>query len=299
MFVYLILALVLLFPLSNDPLRAVPPERMRLWHLTRAERAALRAVALLMNPVSWIMAVVLFFGLRGNFDWTTAIVLGAMLLLSLLVPPVSGSAFEILRRCVPAARGWFGLLLAKDLRQMLSMLDVYCALVLSAAGLVYRFVERSAPPEALAAITILVVLALSSYAQSPFGLDGEALVRCRLMPLRGWQVLASKDVAFLVVAVLVTAPLAPLAGLSAALVALSVGHAPAVGELREQRRGRFSTGASFGNGITQAVAMAIAAGATFRASWLFVVPSALAEIVSLWWYGRVIDTQWSEELFSD
>jgi hypothetical protein len=105
-------------------------------------------------------------------------------------------------------------------------------------------------------------------------------------------VLASKDAAFLVVALLLTAPLAPLAGMSAAFVALAVGHAPTVYELREQRRGRFSTGASFGNGIVQAVAMAFAAGATDRVSVFFVVPCLVAEVISLWWHGRVIDSGW-------
>jgi hypothetical protein len=294
MFVYLVLALILMFPLSSDPLRTVPPERLGLWHLTRSERVALRAGALAINPLSWIMAVLLFIGLRGNFDWTLAAVLGGMLSLSLFMPTISASAFDILRRCVPAFGGWFGFLIAKDLRQLLSVLDVYCALVVSAAGFVFRIVDRSAPPEALLAISILVVLALSSYAQSLFGLDGAAMVRYRLIPVRGWQVLASKDAAFLVAAVLLTAPLAPIAGMSAALVALAVGHAPTVYELREQHRGRFSTGASFGNGILQAVAMAFAAGATDRVSVLFVVPCVVAAVVSLWWHGRVIDSRWRE-----
>jgi hypothetical protein len=290
MFVYLVLALILLFPLSSDPLRTVPPERLALWHFKRRERLAMRAGALAMNPLSWIMAVLLFIGLRGNFDWTLAAVVGGMLALSLFMPAISGSAFDILRRCVPPSGGWFGFLVAKDLRQMLSVLDVYCALVVSAAGLIYRILGRSVPPEALLAISILVVLALSSYAQSFFGLDGAAIARYRLMPLRGWQVLASKDVAFFAIAVLLTAPLAPVAGMSAAFVALAVGHAPTVYELREQRRGRFSTGASFGNGIVQAVAMAFAAGATYRVSVLFVLPCVVAEVISLWWYGRVIDS---------
>jgi hypothetical protein len=294
MFVYLVLALILLFPLSSDPLRTVPPERLALWHLTRGERLALRAGALAMNPLSWIMGALLFIGLRGNFDWTLAAVLVGMLGLSLFMPTIAGSAFDILRRCVPAFGGWFSVLVAKDLRQLLSVLDVYCAFVVSAAGLVFRIVDRSVPSEALLAISILVMLALSSYAQSFFGLDGAAIVRYRLMPLRGWQVLASKDAAFLVVALLLTAPLAPLAGMSAAFVALAVGHAPTVYELREQRRGRFSTGASFGNGMVQAVAMAFAAGATSRVSVLFVVPCVVGEIFSLWWYGRVIDSRWRE-----
>src|SRR5215471_9667334 len=41
-FVYLIVGLVLLFPLSTDPLRKIPPSRLALWPLTRREHWVLR-----------------------------------------------------------------------------------------------------------------------------------------------------------------------------------------------------------------------------------------------------------------
>ena len=79
------------------------------------------------------------------------------------------------------------------------------------------------------AMTVLVVGAMSSYAQCLFGLDGEGgLSRYRLLPVRGWQLLLAKDAAFLAVVVPLTLPLAVLPGIGAALVALAVGHAPAV-----------------------------------------------------------------------
>ena len=99
------------------------------------------------------------------------------------------------------------------------------------------------PPEAFMAMTVLVVGAMSSYAQCLFGLDGEGgLSRYRLLPVRGWQLLLAKDAAFLAVVIPLTLPLAVLPGIGAALVALAVGHAPAVEHPRPQTRWRFSTG---------------------------------------------------------
>jgi len=41
-FVYLIMGLVVLFPLSTDPLRKIPPSRLALWPLDRRDRWILR-----------------------------------------------------------------------------------------------------------------------------------------------------------------------------------------------------------------------------------------------------------------
>jgi hypothetical protein len=48
--------------------------------------------------------------------------------------------------------------------------------------------------------------------------------RYRLLPLAGWQTLAAKDAAFLLVGIPLALPLAPLAGLGAALTALALGY---------------------------------------------------------------------------
>ena len=50
-FVFLLVGGLLLFPLSADPLRAVPADRLKLWPLTRGEYRLLRALApWLANP---------------------------------------------------------------------------------------------------------------------------------------------------------------------------------------------------------------------------------------------------------
>src|SRR5207237_8032242 len=55
-FIYLIMGLVLLFPLSTDPLRKIPPSRLALWPLSRREHVVLRLVSPWINPLTWIIA---------------------------------------------------------------------------------------------------------------------------------------------------------------------------------------------------------------------------------------------------
>ena len=45
LFVYLVLALVMLFPLCADPLRKIPRERLACWHLTPGQMGLLRAAS--------------------------------------------------------------------------------------------------------------------------------------------------------------------------------------------------------------------------------------------------------------
>jgi hypothetical protein len=74
-------------------------------------------------------------------------------------------------------------------------------------------------------MTIMVMLALSTCAQTLFGLDGDGgMTRYRLLPVPGWQILAAKDVPFLLASLVMTLPLAPSAGLAAR--ALRSGHRP-------------------------------------------------------------------------
>ncbi|MDP9169063.1 MAG: hypothetical protein M3N54_00480, partial [Acidobacteriota bacterium] len=56
-FVYLLGVLVVLFPLSADPLRKIPPERLALWPLGKRDRRVLRLLSPWLNPVTWLLAV--------------------------------------------------------------------------------------------------------------------------------------------------------------------------------------------------------------------------------------------------
>jgi hypothetical protein len=289
-FVYLIMGLVLLFPLSTDPLRKIPASRMALWPLSRKEWWVLRLASPWINPMTW--------GIAGLAAWSAgrsmsvglwAAIAGlfvAAFLVSALPLPRGGGVW----RGVPAFPGPLGQLIRKNLREILSTLDFYSAAILSAALLAFRCFGPPLPREALMALTVLVVGAMSSYAQCLFGLDGEGgLSRYRLLPAHGWQLLLAKDGAFLAVMVPLLLPLAPLAGIGGALAVLAVGHAPSVKQDHEQTRWRFTTGAALGNGLVQMVAMAMTVSTVFSTSLWFLVPAAAAWIVSLWWYGRALE----------
>ena len=286
-FVYLIFGLVVLFPLSTDPLRKIPASRLALWPLTRRERWILRLASPWINPLTWGLGILAVWGagriLTVGMWATIATLFAAAFLISALPLPRANGMF----RRVPQFPGPLNQLVRKNLREILTTLDFYCALILSAAVFAYRIFGPALPPEALMAMTVLVVGAMSSYAQCLFGLDGEGgLSRCRLLPLRGWQLLLAKDAAFLAVVIPLTLPLAVLPGIGAALVALAVGHAPAVEHPRPQTRWRFSTGGALGNGLIQLVALAMTASGIYLTSTWFLAVAVAAWALSLWWYGR-------------
>ncbi len=282
-FIYLILGLVLLFPLSTDPLRKIPRSRLGLWPLGGVERRLLRTVSPWVNPVTWIMAALAVVMARGKVSVGLWALLAGVIAAGFVLSELPAPAHGMLRR-VPQFPGILNHLIRKNLREMLATLDFYCALVLSAAAALYRLLGPPLPSGALVPLTILVMLALSSYAQCLFGLDGDGgLGRYRLLPLAGWQILAAKDAAFLLIAIPLTLPLAPLPGLSAALVALALGHGPSVTEHREQTRWRFSSGASVLYGFVQAALMAMAAANDQR---LVLAPALAVWLASLIYYGR-------------
>lgn len=289
-FIYLILGLVMFFPLSADPLRKVPPDRLALWPLSRRQRWLLRACSPWVNPATWLMAALAVWAGRHVVSAGLWALLSALFAIGFLLPMIPSARRGSVWRHVPTVPGLLGQLIRKDLREMLSMLDFYCALILSVSGVVYRLTGRAREPDALMALTILIVLALSSYAQSLFGLDGEdGLTRYRLLPLRGWRVLAAKHAAFLLIVLLLTLPLSPIAGLAAALVALAIGNGPSISQHRPQARWHFCGGASFGIGIFQAFAMTLAAVTTSRSSPLTLIPCLAVYAASTWWYGRAFD----------
>src|ERR1035441_4356531 len=226
-FLFLIMGLVILFPLSTDPLRKIPASRLALWPLERREQWVLRAVSPWVNPMTWVIAALALWAARGSVTvglWGLAAGLFAAGFAISELPLPSGAAMW---RRMPHFPGPLDQLIRKNLREMLSTLDFYCALLLSASAGIYRFVGPAVPAEAFMAMTVLVVVALSSYAQCLFGLDGAGgWSRYRLLPVRGWQILAAKDAAFLLVAAVLVAPLAPLAGMGAALVALATATCP-------------------------------------------------------------------------
>jgi hypothetical protein len=288
-FVYLIVGLVMFFPLSTDPLRKIPPVRLALWPLSPRERWLLRIASPWLNPLTWILAALAVWAASGKLTMALWAAIAAVFAIGFVVPSLPLAPRKGVYRRIPNLPGPLNHLVRKNLRELLSTLDFYAALILSASVLISRLAGRHLPREAFLAITVLVVLALSSYAQSLFGLDGSAaLTRYQLLPIRGWQVLAAKDASFLLAACVLTLPLAPLSGFASALAAVAVGHAPSVNQWREQTRWRFSSGASFGNGLSQLVLMAGAAGLV-EVNPLFLLPVLAGYLGSTWWYGLAIE----------
>ncbi len=146
-FIYLIIGLVLLFPLSTDPLRKIPPSRLELWPLSARERRLLRIASPWVNPVTWVIAALAIWAARGRVSiglWAmAAAVVAAGFLLSELP---GGPAHGLLRR-VPHFPGPLDHLIRKNIREMFATLDFYCALLLSVAALIWRFSGAALPAE--------------------------------------------------------------------------------------------------------------------------------------------------------
>jgi hypothetical protein len=290
-FVYLIAGLVLLFPLSSDPMRKIPPDRLVLWPLTRRQRRTLRLLTPWLNPVLWAMAALVVWGIGRSVSVGLTGALLGLAAAGFLLPSLPLPDSVRISALVPALPGVFGMLLRMNLRQLLTLLEFWMSLVLSLAAVVYRFYKPSLPAEAAQMIAMLIVLAFASYAASLFGLDGDGgMTRYRLLPLRGWQILLGKGVALLLVVMLLTLPLAPVPAIVATLITLSVGHRESVvGERRQQHRWRFTTGTSIGFGITQVAAIAVAVAGTRYSAPAALGAAGVIYAISLWWSGRRLD----------
>ena len=288
-FVYLIMGLVLLFPLSTDPLRKIPASRLVLWPLGRGERWALRLLSPWLNPLTWGIAGLAVWGAGRTLTvglWGALAGMFAAIFLISALPLRRGKG--VWQR-MPQFPGPLNQLVRKNLREILSTLDFYCALVLSVAVGAYRLFGAGLPEEALMAMTVLVIGAMSSYAQCLFGLDGEGgISRYTLLPVSGTQLLLAKDAAFLVVTVPLTLPLGLWPGMGAALVALAVGHAQSVERRHEQTRWRFTNGGSLGNSAVQMAGIGMTAFTIAQTSVWFLGAAVAVWAGSVWWYGKEV-----------
>jgi hypothetical protein len=249
----LLLGLLVLFPISSDPLAKIPAVRLEIWPVSERDRFRLRMASLALSPVVWFTLLLAVVGRPG----LAAAFLAAGVAAQALVagcermtrrrPRWNGLAF------VPPIPGRLGGLVRNHVRQMLSVLDVYAALALSAGGTAYRVWGTHPDRAAFPILALLVALALSTGAQCLFGLDSAAaMTRYRLLPLRGWQILLAKDLAVLGVLLVLVLPLSVLPGMTFGLTALGIGHFASVAKPLPQKRWRFLGGRMM-SGVPQAV----------------------------------------------
>ncbi len=214
-----LLGILLAFPLSGDPLDRIPGERELLWPLTRSQSLALRCIGRLLNPILWLAVVLL-----PRIGWSGACVLLGFQILTLGIRRLAGGLPNLdIARAVPLFPGLLGPI---------------------------------GDPQGAPILGILVAIALSTQAQALFSLEGSA---GRVLPVRSWQRLLGKDIAFLSVLLLLTLPLNPLPAMASGLVALTVGHHSSVLIPIPQKRWRFTGGRLLPVGALQAVAT-VAAG---------------------------------------
>jgi hypothetical protein len=277
------IGLVLFIPLSADPLRALPRDRLAIWPLSTGEVRLLRIVSPWLNPVAWVIVAL---ALWKHVSMGLAALAAGVFAVGFVLPSLPAVRKGVWRH-LPNFPGPLNQLIRKNLRETLSTLDFWCSVVVSLIALGLR-IAGLLPRDALLPLTIVVMLAFSTYAQTLFGLDGDAgITRYRLLPIPGWQILAAKDAPFLLVSILLTLPLAPAAGLAAALAALAMGHHPSVNHHSDQVRWRFSSGVSFGSSVFQVVIMS-AAGATVHAMPYLLPVCIGAYVWSAWWYGGMV-----------
>jgi hypothetical protein len=281
----LLVGFLLLGPMSSDPLAKIPPARLAIWPLAASQRLTLRMTSLAISPVFWVALVLLLFTARSL---ALAFLALAVTMQAAIMAAGSPQWRGGLRLRVP---GKTGPLIAAAIRQMLSVLDTYIAILLAIGGCAYRFLFHAPDPAAYPIFALLIALALSTYAQCLFGLDSaSALTRYRLLPLPLWQIVLAKDIAFLTILLILVAPLSIAAGLTSGLIALAIGRHASLGRRSLQYRWRF-TGGRVIVGVPQA-ALGLGLGlAAQGVSLAFFGVAAVAYCVSLGISSRKLDTQ--------
>ncbi len=273
----LLTGILVLVPLSADPLERIPRTRLSLWPLSPGQRFTLRAASLAFNPIVWL-AVAALAGLKRP---------GMALIFPLFAAGVRSLSMPRWHplRLVPRLPGRTGRLVQNNLRQIWSVLDTYLAVVLCGAGLAYRF---GGDPQARQILAILVALALSTYTQGLFSLDGPAgATRLRLLPLEGWRCLLAKDAAWLLTLLVLAAPLDAGAGMAFGFVALAAGRYPAVAVRLPVERWRFAGGRVL-FGVLQGIAGTAVGMVEHRAAFGVLAGTAAIWLTSLFWGGKYL-----------
>ncbi len=284
---FILLGFLLLFPLSSDPLRKIPTARLALWPLSGWQRLALRLASLALSPVAWIGIAILLKTRRAGMALALCgLALGMQGALAFGRYMVKRDPHWELLGGIPQVPGRLGGLVRKNAREMLTLLDPYAAALLSVGGGAYRIFGAHPDPAAFTITGLLVALAISTTAQSLFGLDGAGgVTRCHLLPLSGWEILWAKDIAFLAILFVLLLPLDPWPGMTFGLVALAFGHHSSVLLELPQQRWRFAGGSLPFGAMQTAAAMAFGFLEHQRGFAVLAVAAA-GYLASVYYYGR-------------
>jgi hypothetical protein len=293
-FLSVLIGLLLFIPLCLASLFNVPKERLLLLPFTLSEILAIRIVGLLISPPLWIATVLLLVG-GPKLRWMGYLVIPVAIIVNFAFTAGHWATMK----CpwsnpvhwIPVLPGSTGGLVRKNLRELFYTLDIYLSLALSLFGTLYRFLGTKPSADVGFGCSVLVVLASSTYAQSLFAFEGRAgLERYHLMPIRGWDLLLAKDLAFLGILFVLTLPLSPVAGLAGGMGALIVGHFASAGREDIQVPWRFTAGKSAGLGFLQVVVLFAAAILCYRVSPLWLILLAAVLMGSVFFHGRELET---------
>ncbi|MGJ5816537.1 hypothetical protein [Paludibaculum fermentans] len=282
---YLVIGALAALPLAGDMARRIPEARMALWPLTTWQRAVVFALNLLLNPM---LPLAVLFALLSRHP-----VVGAGLFALGVCAPVLLGVFRIwknpprLLRLVPSLPGRLGGLVQNRLRELLQTLDLWFAALLSLGGCLYLLFYPQPDPMAKVVIGGLIVILLSTAGQASSSFDAEsAIARRLLLPLSGRDVLLARDLAWLIVLLLLTGPYGWHRTLSAGFLALAAGHRTALTPPTEQTRWQFAAGQLIPTGLFQIFAVMLAISTTHQYGPLVTLAAAGIWYASLQWFGR-------------
>jgi len=246
-FFFVILVVIMLLSVSAGAMEKLPFERYASWPVSRLEWGIVRVESVAFNPIAWVAVAILV-----RVGWRLGLLTAAgaaflQALLSLSTRLVRASLYSWLR-WIPAPPGVTGSIMRLQWREMLATLDPYLALTLMLSTGLYRASGRLIDPAAPQVASLLVNLAISTETQVLFSMDGTGAERYRQLPLRGWQVLLAKDLAYLVMLSVPVLPLDFISGFASGLTVLAIGHLRSVLKPVPQVRWRFTSGSLFPTG---------------------------------------------------
>jgi len=283
---FLLLSVLMLFPMSSDPLAKIPPSRLELWPFSTRERIALRVISFAVSPILWIALALLVLSRR----FALALLFLAVALPIQVVAALAARAARSLPtiqplRHIPRLPGRTGGLIRHNLRQLASALDFYAALIISVSAALYRWFDPKANSVGFAPLAMLIALVLSTPAQSSFGLESDSgLTRYALLPLKGWRVLLAKDAAFFIVTLTMVLPLWDIRAIGAAatftFVAITLGRYPSLVLQPPQLPWRFASG-NFRFSVAQLVLGAAIGFAQIRTTPSLLIATFVAWLISL------------------